>query len=292
MPDQTPTAEPRITGDDILAEIVRNMEAGLFRIRYTTLVPSVFRVYLHPDDHEPIRTALPFLSTEIRRVLSERLAAWNSKPGLIQRLAGASPQTEYKILAEDWTIEFFPDAEGHLARGDIEVYSELGAPPKPEYGAGALTRRITRRDASGERSTREEAIAPPAPAPAPAPAAGPVFARIRYQDNGGPREYPVTTDQVVIGRGGKAYWVDLRLETAPDVSREHCRIRRDPESGRFYIKDLSQFGTTLDGEAVPSSIETVDGKPQDKNVEVALPGKVRIGLAGMVFLDFEQQEGK
>lgn len=283
MPELTPGAEPRISGDDILAEIVRNMEAGLFPIRYTTLAPSVFRVYLHPDDYEPIRGAVPFLTQEVRRVLNERLAEWNAKPGLLERLAGAGHRTEYKILAEDWTVEFFPDAEARLERGDIEIYSELGAPPKPEYGAGALTRRITRRDASGERSTREET----APAAA---AAGQAFARIRYQDDAGPHEYAVTADQVVIGRGGKAYWVDVKLETAPDVSREHCRIRRDPASGRFYLKDVSQFGTTVNGKPAPSSIEDVDGKPRDRNAEVALPARARIGLAGMVFLDFEQAE--
>jgi hypothetical protein len=190
MPEQTPTAEPRVTGEDILAEIVRNMEAGLFRIRYTTLVPAVFRIYLHSDDYEPIRGAVPFLVAEVRRVLGDRLAQWNAKPGILQRLAGAGPRTEYKILADDWTVEFYPDMEGRLARGDIEIYSELGAPPKPEYGAGQATRRITRRDASGVTSSRVE----PVPAAAPAP-----WARIRYSDNAGQHEFAVTADQVVIG---------------------------------------------------------------------------------------------
>jgi hypothetical protein len=282
MPEQTPAAEPRVTGEDILAEIVRNMEAGLFRIRYTTLVPGVFRIYLHPDDYEPIRGAVPFLVAEVRRVLGERLAQWNAKPGILQRLAGTGTRTEYKILADDWTVEFYPDTEGRLARGDIEIYSELGVPPKPEYGVGQATRRITKRDASGATSSRVE----------PVPAAGPAWARIRYSDNGGPHEFAVTADQVVIGRGGKAYWVDLKLDSAADISREHCRLRRDPASGRFYLKDVSQFGTTVDGTPVPSSVETVDGAPRDRNVEVPLAKKARIGLAGMVFLDFEQTEGR
>jgi hypothetical protein len=145
-----------------------------------------------------------------------------------------------------------------------------------------MTRRITRRDAAGSTSTREE----------PLPAAGPVFAHIRYQDNSGSHEYHVSTSQVVIGRGGKAYWVDLKLDTAPDISREHCRLRRDPVSGHFYLKDVSQFGTTVDGKPVPSSIEILDGKPQDKNVETALGKRARIGLANMVFLDFEQADAQ
>lgn len=281
MPEQSPAAEPRVSGDDILSEIARNMEAGLFRIRSTALVPAIFRIYLHPDDYEPIRGAVPLLTTEIRRVLAAQMAQWNAKPGLFQRLAGAR-RVEYKILAGDWTIEFYPDMEGHLQRGDIEIYSEIGAPAKLDYGAGQMTRRITRRDAAGATSTREE----------PLPAQGPAFAHIRYEDNSGPHTFPVRTDQVVIGRGGKAYWVDLKLDTAPDISREHCRLRRDPVSGRFYLKDVSQFGTTVDGKPVPSSIEMADGKPQDKNVETALGKRARIGLANMVFLDFEQADAQ
>jgi hypothetical protein len=276
MPEQ-------VTGDEILAEILRNMEAGMFRIRYTTLGPSIFRVYLHEDDYEPIRGAIPFLTSEIKRALQEHLSRYNARPGLLTRLGGGgAARTEHKILTGDWTVEFFPDMEAKLQRGDIEIYSELGAPPKPEYGAGALTRRITRRDAAGERSTWQEAAA--------APEAGTIYARIRYEDNSGPHDFGVTSDNVVIGRGGKAYWVDLKLDTAADVSREHCRLRRDPVAGRFYIKDVSQFGTTVNGKAVPSSIETVNGEQQDRNVETPLPAKARIGLAGMVFLEFEQME--
>jgi hypothetical protein len=242
-------------------------------------VPAVFRVYLNVEDYEPIRGALPFLAGEVRRSLAERLQSWNAGPGLMERLAGAGRRTEYKILAEDWTVEFLPDSEGRLERGDIEVYSELGAPPKPEYGAGQMTRRITKRDASGAVSSRVE----------PLPAA-PAFARLRYRDNAGEHEFAVTTDQVVIGRGGKGYWVDLKLEAAPDVSREHCRLRRDPASGRFHLKDVSQFGTSVDGVPVPPSLETGGDAPRDRNVEVPLGKKARIGLAGVVFLEFEQED--
>ena len=49
----------------------------------------------------------------------------------------------------------------------------------------------------------------------------------------------------MVGRGGIAYPVDIRIASSPDVSREHARIRRDPKTGVFYLIDLSSFGTTL-----------------------------------------------
>ena len=263
----------RISGGDILSEIQRNLEEGMFQIRYSTLVPSVFRVYLHQEDYDPLRAAIPYLTAEIKRALQDHLARLNGGKthALLKRFGGTKgPGMEYKILGGDWTVEFLPDVEGTLERSEIEVHSELGAPEKAEYGAGELTTRITRKDAVGEKTSR---IVPTVQA------SEGVFAELRYEDQNGPGTFPVTKNMIVIGRGGKEYWVDLKLNTLPDVSREHCRLRRDPDSKAFHLRDVSQFGTTVDGVAVP---------PGESEVE--LPKRSRIGLAGIVFLDFEVKE--
>ena len=95
--------------------------------------------------------------------------------------------------------------------------------------------------------------------------------------------------QVVVGRGGPGYWVDLELKTVPDVSRDHLRLRYDEPERRFYIKDLSTLGTTVNGAAIPSSIEVRDGEKVDRNVEVPLPSEAEIGLAGAVFIRFRAE---
>jgi pSer/pThr/pTyr-binding forkhead associated (FHA) protein len=112
------------------------------------------------------------------------------------------------------------------------------------------------------------------------------FAVIEYQDSGGRKAFQMTKDEIVVGRGGRDYWTDLKLDTLPDVSREHVRLRRDAASGKFFLKDLSRLGTTINGEKVSSSVEYVDGERRDRNVEVELPDNARIGLAGVLFLDF------
>jgi pSer/pThr/pTyr-binding forkhead associated (FHA) protein len=99
--------------------------------------------------------------------------------------------------------------------------------------------------------------------------------------------FPIRKKQVVIGRGGKSFWVDLKLDAPADVSREHCRIRRDPATGQFFLKDVSQFGTTIDGKKVTTSLETKDGQNRDANVEAPIPSRAVIGLADTVFLNFE-----
>ena len=111
-----------------------------------------------------------------------------------------------------------------------------------------MTKRIaTRRLAGAETATRQYEPAP-APAPAAPAAADPqACAVIEYEDRGGHKTYRMTKNEIVVGRGGRDYWTDLKLDTLPDVSREHFRLRRDPATGKFFLKDLSRLGTTIDG---------------------------------------------
>lgn len=278
-----PSSARPITGDEIISELIRNVEAGAFKVRYTVLVPCIFNVYLHAEDYDQIRPISEFVRTEAKAALADHLASLNKGGPSITRWLGigGDRQLTYKILEPDWTVEFHRDEEERLRRGDIEVYSELGTGERADLGAGAKTTFITRRPS-------EQSEAEP-------PGAGTqrtdrhVHGYLRYKTgSGGDTTFPITRDLTVIGRGGKAFWVDLKVEGPADVSREHCRIRRDPASGAFFIKDLSQYGTTVNGQEVPTSLDrTESGEKIDKNVESPLPDRANIGLAGVFFIEFE-----
>ena len=113
---------------------------------------------------------------------------------------------------------------------------------------------------------------------------------IEYRDTAGHKTFRMTKDQIVAGRGGRDYWTDLKLETFPDVSREHFRLRRDPASGQFFLKDLSRLGTTINGEKVPSSIEFVNGEKRDNEIETPVPAKAP-GSASRTFFFLDFQAG-
>ncbi len=293
--DRPATSSPA-TARDIIHEIVRNMREGLEPLQYSTLPPSIYHVYLHTDDMERLRGILPRIVDEARRALDAELESLN-RASLAERLK-ISRRGDPKITPPEggWQVRILENTDDDVEAGDITIHSELALPPKPDFGAGSMTKRIaTRRNIGGGTATYKSAPAP-APAAATAPAATPVpaepeiapgtWAIIEYEDQGGRKTYPVTKDQIVVGRGGRDYWTDLKLDTVPDVSREHFRLRRDPESGKFFLKDLSRLGTTINGEKAPSSIEYVEGEKRDRNVEAPVPDKARIGLAGVLFLDF------
>jgi FHA domain len=285
----TGSAANQITGDDIISELIRNADAGRFKVRYTILVPCIFNIYLHPRDFELVQPIADLIREEAVRALKEHLSDLN-KPRTARPFgkrfgSAGEPRPEYKMLEKQWVIQFHSDQEERLRPGEIEIYSELGSARPKDFGAGAMTTFITRhpvRDsvtvAGNNEGAHDQVLARA------------VLARVRYRDSGMDKTFVMTSEEIVLGRGGKAVWVDLKLEGPADVSREHCRIRRDPKTGTFFIRDLSQFGTAVNGTSIPNSVERVEGGEKvDRNREVLLPSPARITLADVCTLEFEAE---
>ena len=278
----TPAVRRPATARDIILEIIRNMREGLEPLHYTTLPPAIYHVYLHPEDFERLRAIFPRMQEETRQALDAELVQLN-RGTLGERLKKLARKPASKVAAPEggWRVDFFENTDDDVEAGDIVIYSELALPAKPEFGAGSMTKRINTRRLAGELTASqkyEEQL--------PATKEMEAYATIEYEDQSGRQTYRMTKNQIVIGRGGRDYWTDLKLNALPDVSREHVRLRRDSQTGEFFIKDLSRLGTSVNGKAIPTSVDFADGEKRDKNVEVKLPAQARIGLAEVVFLDF------
>lgn len=287
------------TGRAVILEIARAMRENLEPLVFSTIAPTRFYVYLHPDDHKRLEGIFPLVVEQARRALDEEVKRANERSAADKVrtwLSKDASQPPIEPPREGWDIRFEPDLDGEMQPGDIAVASELVLPAPAEF-AGSRTRRVTTMQSAGKTSRREQLVETPAGPAGGAPsggqpaasgaADGTVFATLTYEDQQGSHRFSMTRNEIVIGRGGIGYWVDLKVQSSPDVSREHIRIRRDPASGQFYLKDLSTLGTTVDGQAVASSIEIVDGNKRDKGIEVPLSPHARIGLAGMLFLQFD-----
>jgi hypothetical protein len=284
--DRPATATPA-TAREIILEIVRNMREGLEPLHYSTLPPAVFHVYLHPDDMDRLRAIVPRIVEESRRALDAEVERLN-KASLAERLK-LTTRADPRIAVPDggWQVQILENTDDDTQAGDIVIHSELAMPTKADLGAGSMTKRIATRRMAGTESAATRTFVPSTvPTTVPTSVSDGRFATIDYEDNSGKKTFAVTKDQIVVGRGGRDYWTDLKLDTLPDVSREHLRLRRDPATGQWFLKDLSRLGTTIDGEKAPSSIEFAGGEKRDRNLEVPVPAEARIGLAGVVFLEF------
>jgi len=270
---------------DVIAAVIENMRRNLEPLRYSTLAPSRYVVYLHPAEYARLEAILPLLREQTTRALAEELESLNRR-SVVQRYAErvvGRHQPPVESAAGEWHVEFLPDPDGDLAEGALLIDSDLRLPHNPELG-GDRTRRITTVHLEQRVTTRQRTIPD---IPTASPPAAHVLARITHDDETGHHEFDVVKDSVTIGRGGVTYPVDIRIVSSADVSREHARVRRDGQTGRFFLVDLSSLGTTLNGRHVPRGYDDANGSKRENGVDTPLPDQARIGLAETVFLQLK-----
>lgn len=269
---------------DLIEAVLANMRQNVEPLRYSVLAPSRYVVYLHPSEYARLEGVVPILKRETVRALNEALEALNRRSVLDRYAARVFGKRGPLVqnAGRDWEIDFVPDPDGDLAEGDILIDSELLLPEAPELGAGARTRRITTVHSGPNTASRERVIDQFGEA-----THQQALAKIVYDDNAGRHAYDVVKDSVTIGRGGIAYPVDVRIVSSVDVSREHARIRRDPQASRFFLIDLSSLGTTLNGRHVPRGYDDRGGTKRENGLETQLADQARIGLADTVYIDFQ-----
>ena len=269
MPKVAGEAQGKISGRIIIEQLIRNMELGQFEMGYSILSPCIFSLYLHPDDYTRLTGVFDLIREDARKALAGRLAQLNAKPPLgFVALRSGKQRKPYKIACKDFAFEFFPDSEGAVPMGDVEIHSELNETPQPGYH-GTKTTLLDREPSvggiTGRAGVRSETRA----------AGDRVYAEIRYEDDSGPQLYLMAQDEISVGRGGDGAQVSLALYTNDEVSREHLLVRHDAARGRFVIVDKSMNGTWL------------NGKRLARGVEETLPAKSQISVAEVITLQFE-----
>ena len=262
-------AEEGLHGPVIIEELLRNMELGQFEMNYSVLLPCIFSLYLHPDDYTRLSGVLDLIIEDSKRALRARVAQLNAKPTIWGLGRRRGQPKEYKIASRDWVIEFFPDTEGSVPLGQVEVHSDLNEASKPGF-RGAKTTLMDRDQSITSERTMDAEIETRR-------ASERVYGEIRYEDDSGPQVYLVTQNIVRIGRGGDDLSMDVALYTNDEVSREQLVLRRDAATGRFWITDKSTNGTW------------VDGKRLKKGMEELLPDRVQIGVSEVLTLAFEMR---
>lgn len=228
------------------------MEARLYRLRHARLPPAEYYVYLHPDDYVQIEALKPRIVRDIQECLNKRVERLNRRPWW-RALFRKDPVIE--IPPGGWAIQIRASDPTGLEPGDLGIDSRLSIPLSSEFEDGAATVRVTRTVVSGTGrittvvgETRElPAHADSGTAPDAASRTG--SPTLAYRDDTGSHAFEIQAPAITIGRGGPGHKVDLKLVTSLDVSREHCRITRDGE-GRFYVLDLSSWGTFVNGRRV------------------------------------------
>ncbi len=260
------SGETKLNGETIVAQLIRNMDLGRFEMAYTVLLPCVFDVYLHPEDHARLAGIFDLVVEDAKRALAARVAKLNTAPTVFGLKRPGKLAKEYKIANQDWVVDFFPDMVGTVPLGDVEIHSELNITAQPGFRGIKTTLMerepsVTAARAPETRQTQK--------------LGDKAFAEIRYEDDSGPQVYRVTQNLVRAGRGGSDVPMDLALYSNDEVSREHLVVRRDAATGQFYVTDKSTNGTWL------------DGKRLKRDVEAPMAAKAEISVGEVLKLTFE-----
>jgi len=251
------------TGVSIWNAMREELTLNLYPLPYTTLPPSVFYVYLHPADFDRIEGIVPRLVAELQQALDDEVRRINEgrekSRGVLSRLIARAEAPRIEAPAAGWDIHVTADRNGALQPGELGIDSMLPLPPPLEF-AGPATTRIVKSvlTDAGRRSTTIEVASNTATGADAAHADLRERATLTYDDDQGHHEFSMCKDQLSIGRGGSAVWVDVQLFAPPRISREHFRLRRD-RGGRFFIQDASRWGTSVDGVPAPSAVAGADG---------------------------------
>jgi pSer/pThr/pTyr-binding forkhead associated (FHA) protein len=277
------------TGLGIWNAMREELRLNLYPLPYTTLPPSIFHVYLHPEDFDRIEGIVPRLVAELQQALSDEVHRINQgrerSGGVLSRLIAQAEAPPIEVPPAGWEVQVNADRNGTLQPGELGIDSMLPLPPPLEFGGPATTRIVKSvLNESGRSSTTIE-VAPPGTGTSPS---HDIDLRERavlaYDDEQGHHEFSMCKDTLSIGRGGSSVWVDVQVFTSSKVSREHCRLRRD-RTGRFFIQDASSWGTSVNGAPIPAALKGPDGVLRAGS-EHELPSPSRIQLADALVIQF------
>jgi FHA domain len=286
------------SGRRIWKAIRDELMLNLYPLPYSTLAPSVYHVYLHPEDFQSIEPVAPRLVDQVHRALSDEVERINhglrrTSRRVVSRLLDREELPPVEVPPAGWEVHIQADRNGELDRGQLGIVSTLAMPAPAEYGGTPTTRIVRSVVGSGHRSATvlevplgaADASAPPTASSTGRGAAVGDRARLTYADDRGEHSFVMRKEAIAIGRGGSSAWVDVQVSAASRVSREHVRIRQAGD-GRFFVQDVSLWGTTLDGAPLPAAVKSADGV-SEPGPEQPLPARARIGLADVVFIDFD-----
>ena len=281
-----PDAPRPPTGHDIWHALRQELRNNLYPMPSVTLAPAVFHVYLHADDFEFIEGIVPRIAAEMAGALSREIASlndeWSRRRNPLRGwLRSDEPIAPIEEPADGWNVCIQPDHDGELPRGNIGIVSKLIVPSRPEYDGTPTVRTVKAVFTEGRRAMT------PADATAATRTESAVRATLKYQDEAGDHVFPMRKELIKIGRGGSDAWVDVQVITTAKVSREHCWVRADAD-GRFFICDVSTWGTSVDGHLLPPAIRS-SGQVVEPGAERELHASAVIALADAVTIQFSAE---
>src|SRR3954470_19979428 len=190
------------SGRDIWQAVRTQLAENMYTLPFSRVVPTVYHVYLHPDDFETIEGLVARIASDIEKAVVQEITRMNAASARRGGLRGMlrRPADEPAIETPE-TVEIViqPDADGELPRGALGIVSKLLLPAASEFTGPPTVRTVKTIVAEGRRTaTAVETAASRR-------------ATLTYRDEVGDQRVPILKDMVKIGRGGSGAWADVQV---------------------------------------------------------------------------------
>src|SRR3954471_16301035 len=226
MPMETPHARTQTdaprppSGLDIWQALKQELNDNLYPLRSVTLAPTVYHVYLHPDDFEIVEGIVPRIVDDVIAALTEEVARLNRQSvprlglrGWLRSSDEGAPPIE--VPGDGWQVHIQADLDGELPRGRLGLVSKLTLPPRPDYGGAPTIVTVRTVFTDGRRSSSSSSSAPAVSSPsstvtdvaeAPGPSAAAdggealrLRASLEYHDEAGDHLFAMRKELIKIG---------------------------------------------------------------------------------------------
>lgn len=136
------------SGRDIWKAVREELRLNLYPLPFSTIAPTVYHVYLHPEDYDAIEGVAATVVDQIRRALTAEVEHLNRDMGgrvktILARLLERDRLAPIELPPGGWEVHVRRDPDGDLSRGQLGIVSSLALPAPAEY-TGTPTTRIVR----------------------------------------------------------------------------------------------------------------------------------------------------
>src|SRR5262245_43521024 len=148
------------SGLDIWQALKQELTDNLYPLRSVTLAPTVYHVYLHPEDFDVIEGIVPRIVEDVTAALTDEVGRLNRESAPRRgrfrnwlRAADDVPATPIEVPDAGWQVYIQADLDGELSRGRLGVLSKLTVPARPEYGGTPTIVTVKTVYADGQRAS-------------------------------------------------------------------------------------------------------------------------------------------
>src|ERR1043165_1777590 len=143
------------SGRDIWQAVRMELTANLYALPFSRVVPTVYHVYLHPDDFETIEGLVARIATDIEKAIAQEIDRLNGETARRGRLRGILRRAaDEPAIERPEKVDIFiqPDEDGELQRGSLGLVSKLLLPAAPEFVGPPTVRTVKTIVADGKRT--------------------------------------------------------------------------------------------------------------------------------------------